>query len=486
MSELVLEQILPKGWTLTKLDEICELIGGGTPSRQNPEYFNGDILWLTPTEIPKNKIIKIKDSKEKITELGLKKSSARIIPKNSVLLTSRASIGYVAIADMDVTTNQGFSSFVCSNSINNYFLAYWLFGKKDLLESKSTGTTFKEISKSKLKELEFKLPPINEQKRIVEKIESIFSKIEYSINTLKKIQNLLKDQNTVFFKELFLGNYSRDFECNSQHLEKRDYVGNLEKSFEKYAKESEKFIDLNIILKSELPSSWRWTNIGKISHVVRGASPRPSGSPKYFGGKIPWITVQNLTQDEHMYIYKVKKFLNEEGKKRSRYLESDTLMITNSGATLGVPKILKIGGCVNDGIVAMLEVDSPLKEYLYYYLKNLTRKLRMLNQGAAQPNLNTNIIKSIPVPMPTITEQKIILEKITNFIKYEKIISESIILTLEQLNTLKSTILKQAFEGKLVPQDPNDEPAEILLQKIKQEKQLIQKQKASRSTKNVK
>jgi len=123
---------------------------------------------------------------------------------------------------------------------------------------------------------------------------------------------------------------------------------------------------------------------------------------------------------------------------------------------------------------------------LYYYLKNLTRKLRMLNQGAAQPNLNTNIIKSIPVPMPTITEQKIILEKITNFIKYEKIISESIILTLEQLNTLKSTILKQAFEGKLVPQDPNDEPAEILLQKIKQEKQLIQKQKASRSTKNVK
>ena len=87
---------LPKGWITTKLDNICELIGGGTPSRQKIEYFNGDIIWLTPTEIPKYKIIRIKDSREKITELGLKKSSAKIIPKNSVLLTSRASIGYVA------------------------------------------------------------------------------------------------------------------------------------------------------------------------------------------------------------------------------------------------------------------------------------------------------------------------------------------------------------------------------------------------------
>jgi len=72
---------MPKGWALTKLDDICELIGGGTPSRQNPEYFNGNILWLTPTEIPKNKIIKIDDSQEKITELGLKKSSAKNYPK---------------------------------------------------------------------------------------------------------------------------------------------------------------------------------------------------------------------------------------------------------------------------------------------------------------------------------------------------------------------------------------------------------------------
>ena len=169
---------LPEGWINVILDDVCELIGGGTPPRQNLEYFNGDILWLTPTEIPKDQIIRIYDSREKITTLGLKKSSAKIIPKNSVLLTSRASIGYIAIAGIDVTTNQGFASFVCSTILHSYFLAYWLFGNKELLKSKATGTTFKEISKSKLRELEFQLPPLNEQHRIVLKIESIFARID--------------------------------------------------------------------------------------------------------------------------------------------------------------------------------------------------------------------------------------------------------------------------------------------------------------------
>ena len=173
-----------KIWVKVKLNDVCELIGGGTPSRQNLEYFNGNILWLTPTEIPKNKITKIYESRERITKVGLKKSSAKIIPVNSVLLTSRASIGYVAIAGIDVTTNQGFASFVCSEVIHNYFLAYWLFANKDLLKSKATGTTFKEISKSKLRELELKLPTLKEQKRIVSKIESIFGRIDAIENSV--------------------------------------------------------------------------------------------------------------------------------------------------------------------------------------------------------------------------------------------------------------------------------------------------------------
>ncbi len=103
-----MKENLPKGWVKTKIELICDLIGGGTPSRKNLEYFkDGQIIWLTPTEINKEKILKINSSKENITELGLTKSSAKLIPRNAVLLTSRASIGYVAIAETTVTTNQG-------------------------------------------------------------------------------------------------------------------------------------------------------------------------------------------------------------------------------------------------------------------------------------------------------------------------------------------------------------------------------------------
>ena len=178
---------LPIGWVKTRVELVCDLVGGGTPSRKNLEYFkDGTIIWLTPTEINKEKILKINTSKEKITELGLSKSSAKLIPQNAVLLTSRASIGYVAIAGTEVTTNQGFASFLCSKIINNYFLAYWLKGNKQILEAKATGTIFKEISKSAIKKLYVDIPPHPEQKRIVSKIESIFDRID-AIPTTHKI-----------------------------------------------------------------------------------------------------------------------------------------------------------------------------------------------------------------------------------------------------------------------------------------------------------
>jgi type I restriction enzyme S subunit len=109
---------LPYGWIKLKIKDVCErIIGGGTPSRQNSKYFCGNIVWLTPTEIPKDKILLLNQSREKITKEGLERSSATIIPKHSVLLTSRATIGSVAITGCVVTTNQGFASFVCAKHI---------------------------------------------------------------------------------------------------------------------------------------------------------------------------------------------------------------------------------------------------------------------------------------------------------------------------------------------------------------------------------
>ena len=163
---------------------------------------------------------------------------------------------------------------------------------------------------------------------------------------------------------------------------------------------------------TELPDGWRWARLDEIANVVRGSSPRPAGDPRYFGGDIPWITVGPITSDNTPYLRTVPQTVTPAGRERSRFIEAGTLLLTNSGATLGVPKISLVGGCINDGVAAFLGVPGPLKLYLLYFLHTQTQRLRGVNQGAAQPNLNTRIIKSIVVPLAPECEQRQIVAEI--------------------------------------------------------------------------
>ena len=166
------------GWVETSLGEIAEVIGGGTPSTTIPEYWKGDIVWLTPTEITSQDGKVVLDSIRKITDLGFKNSGAQMLPKDSVILTSRASVGYVALAGQDLCTNQGFQSLIPKQSVLAKFLMFWIQQNRSEFASRSAGSTFKEISKSNVKSIKIELPPLPEQKRIVDLISSVDSYIE--------------------------------------------------------------------------------------------------------------------------------------------------------------------------------------------------------------------------------------------------------------------------------------------------------------------
>jgi type I restriction enzyme S subunit len=203
-------------WRYEQIANVCQVISGGTPSRNMLEYFGGDIPWFTPTEIPKGKIEVVKDSEENLTELGLKKSSAKILPIGTVLLTSRATIGMIAIAGKQITTNQGFANFICDDlALNNWYLAYWLNSKVDLIKSLSSGTTFKEISKTTIRNLEIPLPPLEEQKQIAalfQSIETAMEQVDGQEKNLLQLKNkLLKD---LFSNNKEFGNHltGKDFE----------------------------------------------------------------------------------------------------------------------------------------------------------------------------------------------------------------------------------------------------------------------------------
>ena len=146
--------------TKCKLGDICEIVSGSTPKTSIAEYWDGDVKWITPAELSDDTYI-IMDSVRKITKLAVEKTGLRSIPKGTVILSSRAPIGKVAIAGCELYCNQGFKNLICSDVINNKYLYWFLRGNTIFLNSLGRGATFKEISKSIVSEIEINIPSLS-------------------------------------------------------------------------------------------------------------------------------------------------------------------------------------------------------------------------------------------------------------------------------------------------------------------------------------
>jgi type I restriction enzyme S subunit len=199
---------------------------------------------------------------------------------------------------------------------------------------------------------------------------------------------------------------------------------------------------------SEIPVDWDVRSLGQLGQVVRGGSPRPAGDPRYFNGNfIPWLTVAALTTlpDSRMRVTEATGYLTREGSERSRILLPNTLIIANSGATLGVAKILEIKCCANDGIAALIDQHSGDKEFLCYYINTQTDRLReVVATGNGQPNLNTKLIRELQVPFPIEREQRAIAGVLSDV--------DGLIASLEALiakkQAIKQGMMQQLLSGR--------------------------------------
>ena len=263
-------------------------------------------------------------------------------------------------------------------------------------------------------------PPVTEQRKIADYLDDKCSKIDAIIAKQEKIIEKLKEYRLALILETVTKGTNENIaykECNVEWMKK-------------------------------IPAQWDIATIARIATVVRGASPRPAGDPRYFNGHdVPWITVAEVTRDVGKYIYETESFLTSDGAKLSRFVEEGTLLLSNSGATLGVPKITKIAGCINDGSVAFynLKID---KEYLFYVLASRTIELRKQMQGYGQPNLNTTIVKAIEVPIPTREEQKrivVFLDQKCERIEKQVACREQLI---SKLTEYKKSLIYECVTGK--------------------------------------
>ena len=190
-------------WKTVKLSELGTIVGGATPTTSREEYYNGDIPWLTPKDLAGYSFRYISHGERNITKAGLESCSAKMLPKGTVLFSSRAPIGYVAIAQNDICTNQGFKSIVPNEDVNPLFLYYLLKYNKERIEAVGSGTTFKEVSGTTMRNIEVCVPAeLEVQNKIAHILDAIDSKIEN--NNL--MNDNLEKQTKVLFKEWFIDN----------------------------------------------------------------------------------------------------------------------------------------------------------------------------------------------------------------------------------------------------------------------------------------
>ncbi len=198
-------------WKEYKLDEIADIVGGGTPKTEVFEYWNGNIAWITPRDLSGYSNRYISKGERSISISGLNNSNARLLPKGTVLLSSRAPIGYLAIAENEVTTNQGFQSLVPNEKVNNTFLYYLLKNNVDYLISQGEGTVFGELAKRTVKELVFTFPPLPKQQAIAE----VLSSLDDKIDLLHRQNKTLEAMAETLFRQWFVEEAAESWEKKS-------------------------------------------------------------------------------------------------------------------------------------------------------------------------------------------------------------------------------------------------------------------------------
>lgn len=398
-------------WKTYKLSEIGSIVGGATPSTTVDAYYNGDIPWLTPKDLSNFHERYIERGERNITKSGLNSCSAQLLPAGSVLFSSRAPIGYVAIAKNPIATNQGFKSIIPNpEKVDSLFLYYLLKHNKDNIEAMGSGTTFKEVSGATMKNIEVYLPEsLEEQRRIAGILGSLDDKIELN----RRINANLEAQAQALFRSWFV-----DFEPF------RDGP----------------FVDSEL---GKIPQGWKVVELQTLVTIKRGGSPRPIQNFLSDSG-YNWLKISDATSEQSPYIYAIKEHIKESGLNKTVYIKSGELVLSNS-ATPGIPKMLGVDSCIHDGWLYFPK-SALSNEFLYLLFKENREKFLSQGNGSVFLNLKTDILKSFKIIIPNnldeLKEFNIILHNIFQEIKYK---TEEI----KTLSTLRDTLLPKLMAGEI-------------------------------------
>ena len=398
---------LPANWKKLKIEDCADIIGGGTPSTKKKEYWDGNISWITPKDLSNYNSRYISRGSRNISEKGLKYSSARLLPKNSVLLTTRAPIGYLAISKKELATNQGFKSLIMKNGNVPEFFYYLLKNNIAKLLQYASGTTFMELNATNLKSIEFYIPEVAEQKRIASILSSFDDKIELNNKTNK----ILEEMAQTIFEEWFI-NFNFPNEDGKP-----------------YKKSGGEMIGSEL---GGIPKGWKILTLKDIVNIVKGKKPTATSDKITKKFTMPYLTIDCYNNEKSEYAeYNEKMHVKE--------LDIVMIMDGNAGRIFYGKE-----GILSSTMAKFVIEDENLNEIVFNFLKSIEYDLMYHTVGSVIQHADKQYIlnKKFCVPENNLKRLSDIFKEIRRKVALNK--KEN-----EKLSGIRDSLLPKLMAGEI-------------------------------------
>ncbi len=466
---------LPKGWVSTRLDEIVIKKKGKKPKQQRDTIVEGFVPYLDIFAIEKG-----------VARQYAEISSSRLTDENDIYVVwdgarsgwiGKGQVGAIGSTIMALTPKE----------VDTDYLRFFLTSQFDTINSNTRGTGIPHVDPELFWNLDVPLAPLPEQHRIVAKLEQLLARVDACRAQIDKVPTILKRFRQSVLVAACSGRLTEDW---------REEVGEKEDASELLLKVSKlwfsndalsgrelkvinEFVNnypLNIdsYIEKELPMSWLCCNIGHIGIVSNGSTPSRKDLT-YWGGSIPWVSSGEVRNNE---ITNTREQITEIGYQKTsvHILPKGTVLLAmiGEGKTRGQTAILKIDATINQNIAAIIpQFDIINSEYLWYWFQHRYELNREEGNGSGPQALNCQRVRELQVNLPPIEEQQEIVRRVTTLFAFSDQVEARYKQAKTHVDRLTQSILAKAFRGELVPQDPNDEPAKVLLGRIKAEKKVV-------------
>jgi type I restriction enzyme S subunit len=398
-------------WKTAVLGNITQVLGGTTPDSGNVDLWGGQHVWVTPTDLGKLNAMVIVDSARRISDKALHGRSLPLIPKNAVIMSSRAPIGHLAIAGCNLYTNQGCKSFVCGETLDSEFLFFTLRHRMREIQDLGSGSTFSEVSKSALEAFEISFPPISEQRQIAARLKAQLTEVETARQAVRAQVQEIADLRTAIYREAF-----------------RQIVPvSVPPFFE------------------EAPQDWRWCKLTNIARLESGHTPSRL-RPDWWGGEVSWVSLTEIRALDGQWVERTQLRTNETGIANSaaRILPRGTVCYSRT-ASVGFVTIMAAPMATSQDFANWVCGDELEPEFLMHALICARKELRSLATGATHKTIYMPTLESFHVCIPPRAKQGCIAARLKSQLAEVDAIAQAAAAQLAEIERLPQGLLARAF-----------------------------------------